>query len=90
MKTRREIIELIEIYVQKKIEENEKIIKFSFFEVRVKMDIPEAQDELFIELCQNKLENIGYTVYLEGERFIFENANRMVQDNEVIIGIKKI
>ena len=54
------------------------------------MDIPEAQDELFIDLCQNKLENIGYTVYLEGERFIFENANRMVQDNEVIIGIKKI
>lgn len=89
MKTKKEMIELIEKYVQEKIEKNEKLIKFSFFEVRVKMDISEKQDELFIDLCKNKLENIGYTVYLEGERFIFENANRMVQDNEVIIAIKK-
>lgn len=89
MKTKKEMIELIEKYVQEKNEKNEKLIKFSFFEVRVKMDISEKQDELFIDLCKNKLENIGYTVYLEGERFIFENANRMVQDNEVIIAIKK-
>jgi len=89
MKTKREMIELIEKYVQKKIEENPNIIIFSYFEVIVEMDIKKVQEEEFIDLAKNKLENIGFTVYLEGEMFAYKDIYRMVGDNEIVIGIRR-
>ena len=35
------------------------------------------------------LENLGYKVYLQGERFVFDNANRIVDTNECLIAIKE-
>lgn len=37
---------------------------------------------------KNYFENDGYEVYFEGDKFTYQNANRVVQSNEFMIAIK--
>lgn len=41
------------------------------------------------ELILLKLEEKGYNVYFTGSKFVYENANSTVQDNELMIAIKE-
>ena len=76
--------------IHKKINENVRYVRYSYFELRVKYNLSEEDAKIFVKLARNKLENLGYKVYLQGEKFIFENANRVVEDNEYLIAIKEI
>ena len=74
--------------IHRKISENEKYVRYSYFELRVKHNLSEDDAITFVKLAKNKLENMDYRVYLKGERFIFEDANRIVDTNEYLIAIK--
>ena len=50
--------------------------------------ITEEQTDEFLRLARNRLENLNYKVYFTGAKFVYENANRTVQDNELLIAIK--
>lgn len=82
-------LNIIEEYLMSKIEENEEIIRCTFYEIRVKLNISENNETDFLKLARIRLENLGYTVYFTGAKFIYENANRTVQPNELIIAIKE-
>lgn len=43
-----------------------------------------------MEMLINKLENNQYKVYIEGQRFYYKGANRLVQINEELIAIKDV
>jgi len=75
--------------IHKKINENVRYIRYSYFELRVKYNLSEEDAKIFVKLARNKLENLGYKVYLQGERFVFENADRIVDTNEYLIAIKE-
>ena len=47
------------------------------------------EKSLFLNLLKTKLVNNRYKVYLEGQRFKYNNANMLVQDNETLIAIKE-
>lgn len=79
-----EITELID----SKIEKDPNCIAFTWFEIRVKKDLNEEQTNEFLRLARNRLENLNYKVYFTGAKFVYENANRTVQDNELLIAIK--
>ena len=79
-----EITELID----SKIEKNPKCIVFTWFEIRVRKNLTEEQTDDFLRLAKNRLENLNYKVYFTGAKFVYENANRTVQDNELLIAIK--
>ena len=74
--------------IHRKISENERYVRYSYFELRVKRDLFEDEAQNVIRLVKNKLENMNYKVYLKGERFVFEDANRIVDTNEYLIAIK--
>ena len=74
--------------IHRKISKNEKYVRYSYFELRVKHNLSEDDAITFVKLAKNKLENMDYRVYLKGERFVFENANRIVEENEYLIAIK--
>ena len=76
--------------IHKKINENTRYVRYSYFELRVKYNLSDEDAKIFVKLARNKLENLGYKVYLQGERFVFENANRIVDTNEYLIAIKEI
>lgn len=86
--TEKQIINLIEITLNEKMEQNENFIRYSFYEVNVKYPLKEDERNLFIKLLKTKLENNKYKVYLEGQKFEYNNANITVQDNEMLIAIK--
>ena len=63
-------------------------VRYSYFELRVKHNLSEDEAQTFVKLAKNKLENMNYKVYLKGERFVFDDANRIVDENEYLIAIK--
>lgn len=76
-------------YIDKKIEENENYIRYTFYELRVKNNLSEEDLEIFLKINKDYFENKGYHVYFTGAKFTYENANRMVQPNELMIAIKE-
>ena len=82
-------LDFITDYINKKIIENENVIRYTFYELRVKNNMSEEDVNRFLELNKTYLENIGYEVYFTGAKFTYENANRMVQPNELMIAIKE-
>lgn len=87
--TERQIINLIEMTLNEKINQNKNFIRYSFYEVNVKYSLKEDEKKLFIKLLKTKLENNRYKVYLEGQKFEYNNASMTVQDNEILIAIMK-
>lgn len=87
--TENELIAFIDDLVYKKVESNEDFIKFSFYEVRVKGNVIEQQEDEFLTLAKNKLTNMGYSVYLGGEEFMYKNSKMKVEPNELLIAIKE-
>lgn len=76
-------------YIDKKIEENENYIRYTFYELRVKNNLSEEDLEVFLKINKDYFENKRYNVYFTGAKFTYENANRMVQPNELMIAIKE-
>ena len=74
-------------YINKKIEENERFIRYTFYEMRVKHNLTEEEVERFLIINKNYFENKGYKVYFTGEKFTYEDAQRTVQPNELMIAI---
>lgn len=76
-------------YINNKIEQNENEIVITFYEIRVKMNLSEEEANYFLSLCRARFENLGYTVFVTGDKFVYANANRTVQSNQLIIAIKE-
>ncbi len=79
------IIELIST----KEEQNEQFVKYTFYELRVKYNLTEQEANEVLKISKDYFQNKGYKVYFTEERFEYQNANRMVQDNELMIAIKE-
>lgn len=72
-----------------KIKKNENEIVVTFYEIRVKNNLSEAETDDFLVLCKIRHENMGYQVFFTGEKFVFQNANRTVQQNEQLVAMKE-
>ena len=78
----------IDNYINKKLDENEEILIFTFYELRVKSNLSEYDVNRFLELAKIRLENLYYKTYFTGAEFIYKNVTRMVNDNELMVAIK--
>ena len=84
-----EMFKFTDKYIKEKMDVNKNIVRYSFYELRVKMDMEDAEVERFLKCSRSILESLDYKVYFTGEKFVYENANRPVQDNELMIAIKE-
>lgn len=75
--------------ISTKEEQNEQFVKYTFYELRVKYNLTEQEANEVLKISKDYFQNKGYKVYFTGERFEYQNANRMVQDNELMIAIKE-
>lgn len=82
-------VEFIEKYLENKLRENEEYIVCTFYDLRVKHNLSDDDVDKFLEWSRNKLQNMGYKVFFTGAKFVYQNANRTVQDNELMIAIKE-
>ena len=79
----------MKISINNKLIEDDKFIRYTFYELRVKNNLSEEDVDKFLELNKVYLEKKGYNVYFTGAKYTYQNANRTVQDNELMIAIKE-
>ena len=82
-------LQFVDNYINKKLEENENYIRYTFYELRIRNNLSEEEVDKFLALNKTYLEKKGFNVYFTGARFFYENANRIVQPNELMIAIKE-
>ncbi len=76
-------------YINKKIQENEDYIRYTFYELKVTNNLTDEELQIFLEMNKNYFENKGYKVYFTGAKFIYQNCNRIVESNELMIAIRE-
>lgn len=76
-------------YLDNKIEKNSKRLIFTFYELRIKMDLTEPTIEKFLRLSETRLINLGYQTYRPGEVYEYEGEKVAVKENELLIAIKE-
>ena len=81
--------QFVESLINSKMNINQNEIIFTFYELRVKHNLTEEQTDEFLALCKTRLEGIDYKVYFTGAKFTYQNANRTVQDNELMVAIRE-
>ncbi len=86
--TDKKLMCLIDRLIDEKILKDEKFLRFTFFEVRIKGKVTNEEENDFLRLAKTKLNNMGYIVYLQEQEFIDDDARRKVQPNELMIAIK--
>ena len=85
----KKIIQIIEnTLINKKIGDPN-YIRYTFYELRVKNNLSEEETDEFLRINRDYFENKGYTVYFTNARFTYQNADRTVQPNELMIAIKE-
>lgn len=81
-------LEFIDTCLNKKIAENQEIIVYTYYELRIKNNLSKIEANSFLELTKTKLENLNYRVYATGENYIYENKAKTVRENELLVAIK--
>lgn len=76
-------------YLDNKIEQNSQRLIFTFYELRIKMDLTESTIEKFLRLSEIRLINLGYQTYRPGDVYEYQGEQLIVNDNELLIAIKK-
>ena len=73
--------------IKDKLKTNDDIIKFTYFEVRIKYNLNKKETEEFLKAVKNTLKNKGYKVYLEGETYEYLGSKKVVENNELMVAI---
>ena len=81
------LFKFVENFVNVKITKNNDIVKFSYFEIKIKMNMDEEDIDRFLKCSKIILEDQGYQVYQLGEKYNFEGEQRKVEDNEFLVAI---
>jgi len=76
-------------YLDNKIEKNSKKLVFTFYELRIKMDLTEPTIEKFLRLSETRLINLGYKTYKPGDVYQYEGKMIEVKENELLVAIKE-
>lgn len=82
-------LEFVDNYLNAKLAQNREIVKFSFYEVRMKLNLSEEDSIIFLQLIAQKLMNTGYLVYKTGETYTYKGKTQEILDNELLVAIKK-
>ena len=86
--TEKDIIYLIEKTLDNKFTKDINFIKYTFYELRVKLNLSKLELYHFLRLIKIKLENLEYRVYFTGDEYVLNGKNKRVKDNELLIAIK--
>lgn len=87
--TEKQLMCLIDKLIEEKLEIDENFLRFTYYEVMVKNKVSNQQENEFLSLAKNKLNNMRYTVYFQDQQFIYNEAKMRVQPNELLIAIKE-
>ena len=77
----------IDQYLENKLKNNENIIEFTFYELRLKLNLSTEETYNFLHLVSTKLENNNYKIYRTGQEYYYRGTKK-VEDNQLMVAIK--
>lgn len=80
----------IDNYLKQKLNQNENIVVCTYYEVNIKLNISENDENTFLIYVRDKLEKLGYDVYFTNSKYLFNNQEKRVKTNEALVAIKSI
>ena len=81
-------LQQIDMYLENKLKQNKNCVIFTFYELRVKLDLTSEETYNFLHLVSTKLENNNYKVYRTGQEYFYKEK-RKVEDNQLMVAIKE-
>lgn len=78
----------IDLYLEDKLKQNRNCVIFTFYELRVKLNLSSEQMYNFLHLVSTKLENNSYQIYRTGQEYFYREKLR-VEDNQLLVAIKE-
>ena len=75
-------------YLDEKKKKNINFIRYTFYELRIKKNLSKEETIQFLNYSKIRLKNYGYKVFFTGQNYVYNNINRTVQDNELLVAIK--
>ncbi len=78
-------------YTNNKIKniENKNFVRYTFYELRIKNNLTDDEVDRFLRISREYFENRDYKVYFTNAKYVYKNANMMVQPNELMIAVKE-
>lgn len=83
-----DLFKFVENFINVKIVKSGGIVKISYFELKIKMNMDEEDIDRFLKCSKIILEDQNYNVYLSGEEFEYEDKKNKVENNEFLVAIK--
>lgn len=82
-------LQQIDMYLENKLKQNKNCIIFTFYELRVKLDLTSEETYNFLHLVSTKLENNNYKIYRTGQEYFYREKLK-VKDNQLLVAIKEM
>lgn len=82
-------LEFIDNYLNKKLKQNDELVVYTFYELRVEQNLSETEVNRMLELTKIKLENNGYNIYRTGEKYMYADIENSVKENELMVAVRK-
>lgn len=82
-------LQQIDLYLNDKLKENNNYIVFTFYELRVKLNLTSEETLNFLHLVATKLENNNYKIYRTGQNYIYEGKKYKVEENQLLVAINE-
>ena len=76
-------------YIDKKVKNNPQIVKYTFFELKVKNNLSDKEIQRFLEININYLQNNNYNIYKSGEKYEYKDKLNVVKENELLVAVKR-
>lgn len=82
-------MEKVNNYLNEKLESKANIITCLYFEMKTKADVSLKDENLFLRYARDKFEENGYDVYFTNAKYKYNNEEKIVKSNEIIVAIKE-
>lgn len=82
-------LQQIDIYLENKLKQNKNYIVFTFYELRVRLNLSSEETYNFLHLVSTKLENNNYKIYRTGQEYENEGQKYRVEDNQLLVALKE-
>ncbi len=82
-------IDELDKYINNKIDKEGKFLIFTYYEIRVKMNLTKEEAMVVIDLIKRKLTNNNYSVLFPGDIYYKNSQQVRVKENELLVAIKE-
>ena len=82
-------IEFINNYIEKKIKESPKFLRFTFLELRVEQNLSESDMLAFLSIAAKELTKKGYSIYRTNQKYYIDGEVKTVEKKELLIAKKR-